>query len=94
MPNKIASLLETTIVFTTLMAGVVFSYGSIGASYFPAPPVQANVAAAATLSGVAARGAAEAKVHRINANVCAENNCGVDQESILRESAEEKTSKF
>ena len=90
MPSRIASLLETTVVVVSLLAGVVFSYSTFGASYFAPPTSRANATAAATFSGIQPR-AAESRLLRVRAADCAENDCD-DSDSPLR--AERKTPEF
>ena len=74
MPNRIASILETTTIIATLVAGVFFAYDTMGTSTLPVPTEVATVAAVSNFSDAGAR-VAGPKALRIVA-VCGENNCG------------------
>jgi len=75
MADRIASLLETTVVIGTLVAGIIFSCGTIGASYFSVPTERANVIAAAGFSSVRPH-ADESMLLRVGAAACAKTDCG------------------
>jgi hypothetical protein len=87
--NRIASILETTTIIATLVAGVFFAYDTIGTSTLSVPTEVATAAAMSSFSTAPAR-AAEPNVLRILA-VCGENHCAPGVESPSRAIPETKT---
>ena len=92
MPNRIASMLETTTVIATLVAAAVFTYDTVGASYFSVPSEVTHVAAVSSFSSAPAR-VAEPKALRIDVE-CGEDNCGPGEVSTLRTFQKRKRQSF
>jgi hypothetical protein len=91
MSNRIASILETTTVIATLVAAAVFTYDTLGTSYFSVPSEVTHVAAVSSFSSAPAR-VAEPKAVRMDV-VCGEI-CGADERSTSRAIPEEKAPGF
>ncbi len=89
MSNRIASVLETTTIMATLVAGVFFAYDTLGTNTLPVPGAVANIAAVSSSSDSQPR-MAEPKGLRINA-ACGENNCGPAEEPTSRAITEGRT---
>ncbi|HMI95310.1 MAG TPA: hypothetical protein VK479_02285 [Micropepsaceae bacterium] len=92
MPNRIASILETTTIIATLVAGVFFTYDAIGTSTLSVPAEVATVAAVSSFSSAPAR-AAGPNVLRVVA-VCGESNCGPGEVSSSHAIPDAKTPGF
>jgi hypothetical protein len=92
VPNRIASILETTTIIATLVAGVFFAYDTIGTSSLPVPTEAATVAAVSSFSAAPAR-VAGPNVLRVVA-VCGENNCSSGVDSTSHAIPETKTPGF
>jgi hypothetical protein len=92
VPNRIASILETTTIIATLVAGVFFTYDAIGTSTLSVPTAVATVAAASSFSGTPAR-VVEPNITRIVA-VCGENNCAPGEDSTSRAISDVKAPGF